>query len=174
MEEGRICRDTRQRGAVPQIPPISAVQAETETLEPAAVGEGATCTTSVGEEQINRVRHGSYLVSASSDWDEIDRRILEKLSIEHDETPSVGTRYKLRKVGNPQITLLANGCPINFYNAESIPNAVIDVVLAQLFIAAVELVATKEDLGSGVLLNKVEEVISRRMLVERYSTFQSY
>ncbi|MFW6114451.1 MAG: NAD(P)-dependent oxidoreductase, partial [bacterium] len=132
---------------------------------------GATGSTSVTETEINRFRHGSYLVSASSDWDEIDRHALENLSVER-RASSVGTRYKLRKVGNPEITLLANGCPINFYRADSLPNAVIDAVLSQLFVAAAEVMSGEQDLNNGVLTNEVNELISKRKLVDRYMEFQ--
>jgi adenosylhomocysteinase len=117
---------------------------------------GATGQTSIGEEEILTFEHDSVLVSASSDQREIGTEALRILSVDPDGTvltdprggEKVGDVFRLSENHN-DITLLAEGYPINFWNTESMPIKVSQVAMVPLFLAAVALVTNTSEIGIG-------------------------
>lgn len=86
--------------------------------------------------EILMLNHDSYFVSGSSkrlgiNYDEFSRLVKIDSQI---HLPGVGSRYTLQN--NHDITLLADGFPINFFSAESVPDNEIAFIYALLFEAA--------------------------------------
>lgn len=98
---------------------------------------GASGSRSVTRDVLLSLRHGTILVSASSGQIEIDVDELRNISTKRRAISNVGTRYTTEQ---GDITLLADGYPVNFFRSDSVPNHVIDVILALLFEGALTLV----------------------------------
>jgi len=103
---------------------------------------GTTGNTSIGVNEILALGNNSVLVSASSDQREIAVADLRKLSddgagelITHPASEeSCGHRYRILKTRS-EITLLADGYPVNFWNVESLPYGIAQVALVPLFLS---------------------------------------
>jgi len=136
---------------------------------------GTTGETSIGRREISFLSHGSILVSSSSDQVEIDVEELENLKITKEDifstqtTQKVGTLYTLRP-DSKQITLLADGYPINFYYSESVPNESFDPVLTLLFLTTLEL-ATRQEIPNKINTESVNDFVHREKLIENTLTF---
>lgn len=121
---------------------------------------GTTGKQSVGEKELEKIKNGAILISASSDQIEIDidhLKIMAKKAKYHEK---FGTKFIVEKSLSVEETyiLLADGFPINFFFASGIPNKAIDPILAQLFIGAVE-IAKNQGLKPGIesIMDKVIE-----------------
>jgi S-adenosylhomocysteine hydrolase len=137
----------------------------------------------IDEEVISSFPHGCILVSASSDQIEIDVECLNRLSegnkedIFLDESLQgkikIGTKYKLtqlrRAFSPPEIILLADGYPINFYRSESVPNESIDPIITLLFLATVYLAKHYESLKGMILEKVIDEIIEEEKILEVFS-----
>ena len=104
---------------------------------------GCSGETSIGQEEILSLSHGTYLVSASSDQREIELSELEFLSsdkklLEDDNRRKIGTIYTIRGK-NKEIYLVADGFPINFWYNESMPDQVSDLVLSLIYVSVIKL-----------------------------------
>jgi hypothetical protein len=104
---------------------------------------GCSGRPSVDSSVIARLRHGVYLVSASSELYEIDvAEIVQQATSDQplvgDGDRIIGTEYVLRP-NDRHIRLLANGFPINFWGMNSMPDEAADLIMVLLFLAAVEL-----------------------------------
>ncbi|MGH8092274.1 MAG: hypothetical protein ACREIF_02210 [Chthoniobacterales bacterium] len=130
---------------------------------------GTTGRTSITREMLYALEGDAVLVSTSSDQVEIDLVALDSMA----DGPSVeleeGKRlYNVKWAeGRKQLTLLAEGYPINFYGSESVPNDTIDPVMTLLLLCAVEL-ASKPFLRLGVQEGVVDEIVKERDLVRRF------
>ena len=84
----------------------------------------------------------------------------------------VGSKYKLtmlRKTQSPpEIILLADGYPINFYSSESVPNDSIDPIMTTIFLSTIYLAKRYEDLKNAVLDKEVDEIIKEERLIETF------
>jgi len=157
-----------------------------EVLEPADVKNhtkehmlviGATGERSIDKEEINSLKHGTILASASSDRGEINVEELELLAGKENKRDlisrdgqKIGTLYKLERLNNNEITLLADGYPINFYYSESVPNESFDPILTTLFLSVLE-VATKK-ISPGISSEVVDELVERERIIDK--TIQTY
>jgi len=138
---------------------------------------GATGERSIDEEEINSLEHGTILASASSDRDEINVEELELLAgkenkrdIVSRDGQKIGTLYKLERLNNKEIILLADGYPINFYSSESVPNESFDPILTTLFLSVLE-VATKK-ISPGINSKVVDKLVKRERIINK--TLQTY
>jgi adenosylhomocysteinase len=117
---------------------------------------GATGKTSIGEQEILALEHDSLLVSASSDQLEIGTRELRYLSVDPKGTlltdvrsgEKVGDVFKISENRN-DITLLAEGYPINFWNTESMRIRVSQVAMVPLFLSTIALITQQANIGLG-------------------------
>jgi adenosylhomocysteinase len=115
---------------------------------------GATGKPSITEREIKALGNTSVLVSASSDQIEIGLKVLERHSF--DPTPLIhpasgnksGDIYRLVSTRN-EVTLLAEGYPVNFWDAESMPYTVSQVALVPLYLSAVAIAAQASDIRIG-------------------------
>ncbi|MFQ5454866.1 MAG: hypothetical protein ACE5EA_01525 [Nitrospirota bacterium] len=104
--------------------------------------------------------HGSYFVSASSkrlgiDYDEFKSLIKTDSKI---NLPGIGVRYTLHNDRN--ITLLADGLPVNFFIGESVPDKKIAFILALLFKSAEFVISNHENLDNGIIDMKKDEKLN--------------
>ena len=87
----------------------------------------------------------------------------------------VGSKYKLtllrRTQTSPEIILLADGYPINFYSSDSVPNESIDPIMTTIFLSTVHLARHHEDLKNAVLDKEVDEIINEERMIETFSKF---
>lgn len=130
---------------------------------------GTTGTTSITKEVLQQLTEGTVAVSTSSDQVEIDLVALTELArgrvCEIVEGKSVFT------IGGDEkpvdITLLAEGYPINFYGSESLPNDTIDPIMTLLLLCAVELTLS-DKWKHTVDPHVVGEIVERRQLVQKF------
>lgn len=113
---------------------------------------GATGETVIGRSEILAMEHNVYLVSASSEqWEfcisELNALSSESSDIHHDEK-KIGTRYKITNT-EKQVNLIADGYPINFWEAESMPSEVSDLIMSLIFLSAIE-ITTNSALTPGM------------------------
>lgn len=91
----------------------------------------------VGEEAFERIARDCVLVSLTSRDVAFDKNALARL-FDSSRFGTVGTLY-LRENPRCRILLLADGFPINFHFAESMPNQQSDLVMASLLAGAITL-----------------------------------
>lgn len=132
---------------------------------------GATGQTSIGRSELLSMEHDTYLVSASSDQNEIGLGELEALSsiktgiILNDK--KIGTTYQLRTT-KKQINLIAEGYPINFWSTESMPNQVSDLILTLIFLSAIEICENHDKMSSSIQEEKVNEIAEKYRVSSLY------
>jgi hypothetical protein len=66
------------------------------------------------------------------------------------------------------VTLLADGFPVNFHHAESLPNAYADVVLAAMVIGAVTLSRERGRYPAGHDVARTDRALESSGLPQRY------
>jgi S-adenosylhomocysteine hydrolase len=142
----------------------------------------------IDEEVISLLPHGCALISASSDQIEIDVECLNRLSEGNIEDVyiddpiqskiKIGTKYKLtqlrKTLSPPEIILLADGYPINFYRSESVPNESIDPILTLLFLSTVYLAKYYKNLRRTILSKEVDEIIEKEKMLEVFSKLHGF
>lgn len=88
----------------------------------------------------------------------------------------IGSKYKLtllrRTKSPPDIILLADGYPINFYSSESVPNESIDPIMTTIFLSTVYLVRYYKGQKNVVLDREVDEIIKNERMLETFSRLQ--
>ena len=109
---------------------------------------GCTGKESLHIEHLLRANYGLYIVNASSKRLEIDYSDLSSITQSTENIPGFGTIYHL--INGRKITLLANGFPVNFFNAESVPDYEIEFIYGLLFMSAVHLIS-EDNLIPGIL-----------------------
>jgi S-adenosylhomocysteine hydrolase len=134
------------------------------------IGTSGQCT--VGWDEVLSLSHGSHLASPSSEQYAFGIMELEALSDGRSRPfqpggREVGTTYTLRR-NNAEVTLLANGYPVNFWEMESMPNQASDLVLSLLLLAAVD-IASSSSTASGVNSDRVDELAAKHDVARLYS-----
>jgi S-adenosylhomocysteine hydrolase len=130
---------------------------------------GTTGRTSITREILEGLHGDVVLVSTSSDQVEIDLFALDELSGGKSVEVEEGKRiFRIPgPCGEKQVTLLAEGYPINFYGSESVPNDTIDPIMTLLFLCGIEL-ATKRFAQFGLQEKQVDEIVEQKGLVRRF------
>ena len=137
---------------------------------------GCSGETSIGREEIINLRHNTYLASATSDQKEIGLLELSALStkrrlpLKNAEGKNIGTSYTLRK-RKQEICLLADGYPVNFWFAESMPDQVSDLILSFILVSTINLVQEHQAMTKIVHVDKVNECAEKYELAKLYETF---
>jgi adenosylhomocysteinase len=129
---------------------------------------GTTGKQSIGEKELEKMKNGAILISASSDQIEIDINHLKIMAKKIKYYEKFGTKYIVEKSLSIEETyiLLADGFPINFFFASGIPNKAIDPILAQLFIGAVE-IAKNQGMEAGIQ-NIMDKLIEENKLLDDF------
>lgn len=144
-----------------------------DLLESAELIVGTAGQTTLSADMFQRLRDGVVLVSASSNRSEIAVAALEG---------DVGPRsvrilrhgvceYDMAGTPPRKIIVLADGYPINFFAAGSVPNHSIDPIMALLLLSAVEL--TKSDRPEGVYADLPDELAVAAGLESRFRVLHS-
>ncbi len=97
-------------------------------------------------------KHGSYFFSASSKRLGINHDIFLQL-IREDSTiniPGFGKKYRLNRE-DKEITLIADGFPVNFFLGESVPDKNISFILAWLYKCAEILAIKNNEIPNGII-----------------------
>lgn len=136
---------------------------------------GATGNTSLSRDDFLKMRHNTYLVSASSDQKEIGIAELEAMSSGKEDLLSygrkIGTRYIMR--GNEKyINLLGDGYPINFWADESMPNRVSDLIMSIILISLIDIAENHSQREKDISPKFVDDLVDRYKLSDLYMAFQ--
>jgi S-adenosylhomocysteine hydrolase len=135
---------------------------------------GTTGRKSIVESVLVKLRDGAILVSTSSDRQEIEMDVLERLANGRFHEIELGKQeYTIDSEGGgtKKITVLAEGYPINFYGSESLPNDTIDPVMTLLLLCGAEIVLQHrigQAFAPGIKTDEVERIVKDRGLVRRF------
>lgn len=127
---------------------------------------GTTGVTSLRAEHIPALGRDCYLVSLTSRDREFDLPALRTAAVDERDAGQLGTR--LRMPHGPQVTVVADGYPINFHWAESLPNKYADLVLASLIVGAATLARPGHGFVPGHNVRRTNQVLADSGLLERY------
>ncbi|MBI5676843.1 MAG: hypothetical protein HZC48_13670 [Nitrospirae bacterium] len=132
---------------------------------------GGTGKSPINFREIVKVRHNTVFVNATSKRKEINYQDLDGLTNSMDLKKGFGIRY--RTTLGKDIWLLANGYPVNFFDAESVPDKDIQFVPALLFKAAALLFDKKYSEKSKVhnIPGKLQAEIKDKFLAIKDSAF---
>jgi S-adenosylhomocysteine hydrolase len=127
---------------------------------------GATGRTSFTARHVGALTRDCYLVSTTSRDREFALADLRAAAVEESDAGQVGFRLLLpQKI---QATVLADGQPVNFHYAESMPNKYADLVFAALIIGASTLAREGHGFARGHNVAPTNEVLATSGLLERY------
>lgn len=129
---------------------------------------GAAGRGSISGEVWQHIRHDCYLVSTTSRDFEFDLPGLRARSHQIDPVPGVGTRYRFGS--GVSVLVLADGYPINFFHAESMPNRYSDIVLASMLAGACALVDPTSGLVPGHNRDISDRLLRKSPIVDEYYT----
>ncbi|PKP54501.1 MAG: hypothetical protein CVT90_00965 [Candidatus Altiarchaeales archaeon HGW-Altiarchaeales-3] len=125
---------------------------------------GASGRRSIGIKEILSAKNNAILVNASSKRVEIDVEVIENLKETKNKIDGVGTEYEL--INRNRLLLLADGYPVNFYNSESVPDKIIDVILTELFLCATELIKRE---FSKTIHKSLQSIINEDELADTFT-----
>ena len=128
---------------------------------------GCSGETSLTEEHIASLQHGTCLVSGSSGRHEIGWASLEQHAKGTADRGKSGTTYYLRP-DDRKVMLLADGYPVNFHDASSAANEDIDIILTALYLATLLLVKDASTVGPGIHTAMVDRYLAEVDLEGKY------
>jgi S-adenosylhomocysteine hydrolase len=129
-----------------------------------AVARRATGRTSLRADHLDALRGDCYLASVTSRAREL---ALDEIADDATAIASPdGLRYQLPT--GATVTVVADGYPLNFHHAESLPNSYADVVMAALALGAVALSAHRDRYPAGHNVALTDQVLESSGLLERY------
>lgn len=130
---------------------------------------GATGRARFGSEIIDNLSSDCVLVSFTSRDYEFDKAYLASRASSEISLDGVGRRYLIEtNDGVRKLLLVADGYPINFYNAESMPNEQSDLVLASMLLGAVEIIRRRSSFEIGLNRDLSNEILNRHEILRRY------
>lgn len=135
---------------------------------------GCSGETSIRENEILALRHNTYLVSATSDQNEIGIEALRSLSsqqqtlIHPDTSRVIGTSFIIK---GKSIHLLADGYPVNFWESESMPDQVSDLILSLILVSTIELALSGGNIPAGIHSGKVDEFADKYEVAQLYERY---
>ena len=129
--------------------------------EPGAIGVAA----------LERIEQDCVLVSLTSRDAAFDKEALEELC-ESSSYGSVGTLYIPRKDPSRRILLVADGFPVNFHFAESMPNQQSDLVMASLLAGAITLANADPPWQPGNDSKRADNVLNEGTLLHDFLTLE--
>jgi S-adenosylhomocysteine hydrolase len=145
---------------------------------PAAVSDrdlviGTSGTASIGQAEFAKLRSGTVVVSSSSEQVEIRLEELRQQAIaEHAyvvDGKTIGSRYKLPR--NREVTVIADGFPINFWDFESMPYGAAELVMTLMFLSAIEVAVSNGSLAAKIDAQAVNEIAKRYELARTMIQF---
>jgi S-adenosylhomocysteine hydrolase len=121
---------------------------------------------SLTNEHFEALARDCYLVSLTSRDYEFDLAALQTLAIKRESRGRVGTTYTLHT--GVAVTVVADGFPINFHYAESMPNQLSDLVLASMLVGACTLVNPSSGFIAGHNVPATNRVLDECGILERF------
>lgn len=112
----------------------------------------------MGGDDFRAIRRDCYLVSTSSRNYEYDVEALAEQAIASRPVSDIGRRFTLPN--DADVTLVADGYPINFHLAESMPNRYSDLVLSSMLIGACALQGSPDRFRPGHNLAETNAVLA--------------
>lgn len=172
----RVLRDRRMRVAVHDSEMVRLVAAHEAgfttgrsvrrllaTHQPVLV-VGATGSTSLRGDHLDGLRGDCFLASVTSRAREL---ALDEIADDATVLPvTAGLRY--HRPGGATVTALADGYPLNFHHAESLPNSYADVVMAALALGAIALSQYRDRYPAGHNVALTDRILESSGLLERY------
>lgn len=127
---------------------------------------GTSGRTSLRGEHLDRLSRDAYVVSLTSRQREVALDEFAEAAVFQEDLGRLGLRYVLP--GGRHLTVLADGWPINFHYAESLPNRYSDLVLAAMLIGAATLATPGHRFRPGHNAAASDAALGRSGLAERY------
>ncbi len=137
---------------------------------------GASGEESITSEVLAELKHGAYILSASSelyeiDLDELLQQAVRTEPFSADDGKYIGTNFYLPSGADDRVVhLLANGYPINFWGFESMPEEASDLILSLILLCMAELAlgnySTKE-----INSEAVNEIAKKYKVAEKFLEF---
>lgn len=125
---------------------------------------GCTGKVWLTQHEMSRLKHGVYIVNATSKRLEIDYQDLEALRQDRVKMEnSIGYTYEIGS-DRREIHLLADGFPVNFFENESIPDEQIQFILALMAASAIELLQNEYEPGIHDISNELQNKIASYQL----------
>lgn len=119
---------------------------------------------SFGRDELELLARDCVLVSMTSRDYAFDKAALALLA-DAEPAGTIGTLYTRRESTPIQLFLLANGYPINFHFAESMPNAQADLVMSSLIIGAINLCTATPPWPAGNDARRANDELNRGTLL---------
>jgi len=116
-------------------------------------------------DQVELLTGASYLVSTTSRDYEFPVAEIRAKAIAS-QTGVRGTAFTMPS--GAQVTVVANGFPINFHHAESLPNRYVDLVLAGLIVGAVAIARGDPRLPDGGSVSACNEMLAESGIMHDY------
>ncbi len=127
---------------------------------------GTTGQPSLRGEHVASLRRDCFLVSTTSRTNEF---ALDELVEEARFTSDAGvTGFRLHLASGATATVVADGFPVNFHHAESLPNKYSDLVLAALLVGAVTLARPDHGFDAGHNVAATDAALESSGLLDRY------
>ncbi|MGH7339424.1 MAG: NAD(P)-dependent oxidoreductase, partial [Candidatus Rokuibacteriota bacterium] len=127
---------------------------------------GTTGGDAMVREHFEHVRRDCFAFSVTSRDREFNLRDLTGLSVDVTARGRLGREYRL--ASGPRITVLANGFPVNFHYAESLPNKYVDIVLASLLLGACTLAGPDHGFQPGDNLARTNVILDASPILRHY------
>jgi S-adenosylhomocysteine hydrolase len=159
------------------------VETAIQAVQDAEIIIGTSGELSINDKVINRLAHRALVVSASSDRVELDYDYITQLATEvtpfyhpayHDaegQPLRIGSTYRLAH-NRHEITLVAEGLPLNFLGLGGMSDRVADVILTEIVVACALVAAGHYSGQSGLLRNAFNEIDAEFGISQRFFDFQ--
>jgi S-adenosylhomocysteine hydrolase len=159
------------------------VETATQAVQDAAIVIGTSGECSITEKVINNLAHRAIVVSASSDRVELDYDYLHQLATEvapfhhrafHDaqgQPIRIGSTYRLAH-NRHEITLLAEGMPLNFIGLGGMSDRVADVILSEIVVACALVASGRYQDQHGILREAFNDIDREFRISDRFYDFQ--
>jgi adenosylhomocysteinase len=130
---------------------------------------GATGRAHWGADLFGELQRDTVLVSLTSRDYEFDKTYLAEHALQSEVVAPIGTRYILpTRSESRSVLLVADGFPVNFHRAESMPNEQSDLILAAMLLGAVEVVQRRPEFSPGVNKDRSNQIINQHGILKRY------
>ena len=127
---------------------------------------GCAGSNSMTTRDFKAIRSRCYLVSTTSRDYEFNLSDLNALAASVEDHGSLGSVYLLDN--HVQVVVIANGYPVNFHYAESLPNRYADLILASVLIGACTLAENSNKFRKGNNVALTNEILDNAPLLTDY------
>lgn len=134
---------------------------------------GCTGRAHFADDIVENLNQNCFAVSTTSRDYEFDVPRLRELAV-HADRLSWGTTFTYERRNQKwQLHLVADGYPVNFFHAESMPNEQSDLVMASMLLGAVELVRRQDKLAETTNKEETNEILNQHDILREYYRIRS-